>query len=68
MAYWSIEDRKPPTYHTRPNCPSGKRIKLESFGIGSPPGERTQCAICLRLEMREAKAASEAELRRALVL
>ena len=61
MAYWSIEDKNnPPTYHTHTNCPRGKRIKMDEIWVGSPPGERIQCAICLRLEIREARAANAA--------
>ncbi len=60
MAYWSIEDDNPPTYHTHTNCPSGKRIKIRCLWIGSPPGHRTECAICRRLERLEAKEAKKA--------
>ena len=56
MAYWSVEDTEPPTYHTHANCPRGRRIKIDKIWVGSPPGERIQCAICLRLEVRQVKA------------
>ena len=49
MAYWSVEERNPHTYHTWATCPSGRRIKLDNLWIGSPPGEWTECAICRRL-------------------
>ena len=60
MAYWSVEDKKPPTYHTHTNCPRGRRIKMDKIRVGSPPGERIQCEACLRLEVREVKAANAA--------
>ena len=63
MAYWSIEDKNPPTYHTCTHCPSGRRIKLEKIWVGSPPGERIQCAICLRLEAREAREAAQSSIK-----
>ena len=59
MAYWSIEDINPPTYHTCTHCPRGKKIKLEKIWVGSPPGERTHCGICQKLERREFEEARE---------
>ncbi len=50
MAYWSIEDDNPPTYHTCTSCPDGKRIKPKKMWVGIPQSYRTLCEICRRLE------------------
>ena len=56
MAYWSLEDNNPPTYHTHTSCPDGKRIKPKKMWVGLPQSYRTMCAICRRLEGLEASA------------
>lgn len=50
MAYWSVADDDPPTYHTCANCPSGQQILRKNRETGSPPADREKCEICATYE------------------
>jgi len=50
MAYWSIADDDPPTYHTCSNCPSGSQILPTNKRTGRPPVGRQKCEICREYE------------------
>jgi len=50
MAYWSIADDDPPTYHTCLNCPNGRQILPGNRRTGRPPGNREKCGTCKNYE------------------